>query len=708
MLHPNTLLWSSALSLLWSPVWINAAQAQDANDEDGVASCPVKCEPTPETSSAVTAYQPDFFSTYNPVTALDMVRQVPGFSISNGEQARGFGGTAGNVLVNGERPSTKSNNLEEILQRIALSRVVRIELIRGSMPGIDMRGLSRVVNVVLCECSEGGQGTFNAKSTLRGRRIFFTGEATYALRLFDADVTLSLQRNGNGRRIKGFEDVRDQLGQLTQRRDEQAQVWFREWQPTFSVEKKFENGDALRLNGKYWNWMWDLNLVRQISVEQNSALAPGGFDFVKADNKGYGYEIGGDYERAISPNRSAKLIFVNTLRVNNFFDTSDDFSAVGFTQGFQVDVSERRKETILRLLYDWTLNGRHTVQFGTEGALNSRLAGTDIFQNLGLGFVQIPLPVSNTKVSEKRGEVFGSWVYTPTSKLTLESGLRYEISEISQSGDASRKRTFKFPKPSFSATWNVSLKDQLRASMERKVAQLNFGDFVSSVNLTDSLTNVGNPELEPDRTWAFETSWERRFGAKGSVNLKYHYDWISQAQGLVPINNTFDAIGNLGNATRWFVNVQARLPLDSIGLSNATLDANVTIKDSSVIDPVTGQSRIIGDEEPRRWSLDFRQDLNAIKMAWGWNYQNGPTFKQFRLFEKRTIDRGYGNLDAFIETTRIKGMTITAAVDNILEQKNKRTRVFFDGSRANGIVASTAVRTRETGRVYSITVKGTF
>jgi len=62
----------------------------------------------------IIVYEISFFDIYNPVTALDMVRQIPAFSINSGGNARGFGGNAGNVLINGERPSTKSTSLEEI------------------------------------------------------------------------------------------------------------------------------------------------------------------------------------------------------------------------------------------------------------------------------------------------------------------------------------------------------------------------------------------------------------------------------------------------------------------------------------------------------------------------------------------------------------------------------------------------------------------
>src|SRR5258705_12742173 len=55
----------------------------------------------------VRKFEPGFFARYNPVTALDMVRQLPGFAIDNGDNLRGFGATAGNVLIDGQRPSTK-------------------------------------------------------------------------------------------------------------------------------------------------------------------------------------------------------------------------------------------------------------------------------------------------------------------------------------------------------------------------------------------------------------------------------------------------------------------------------------------------------------------------------------------------------------------------------------------------------------------------
>ncbi len=60
-----------------------------------------------------------------------MIVRLPGFRLDGGDSARGFAGTAGNVLINGERPTTKSENLEGILKRISATAVERVELIRG-------------------------------------------------------------------------------------------------------------------------------------------------------------------------------------------------------------------------------------------------------------------------------------------------------------------------------------------------------------------------------------------------------------------------------------------------------------------------------------------------------------------------------------------------------------------------------------------------
>jgi hypothetical protein len=118
------------------------------------AATAVESRPAPEEGADAPAaetvrYPADFFAPYRPVTARDMVDQVPGFRIDNGDRSRGFGGAAGNVLIDGERPSSKQDTVSEILARIPADRVAAVELIRGNTGRYDAAGQTRLVNVVL-------------------------------------------------------------------------------------------------------------------------------------------------------------------------------------------------------------------------------------------------------------------------------------------------------------------------------------------------------------------------------------------------------------------------------------------------------------------------------------------------------------------------------------------------------------------------------
>src|SRR5262249_26024433 len=103
---------------------------------------------TDQAASNVTAYKPDFFAQYRPNTALDMVTRIPGFSFNNGSDARGFSGTSGNVLIDGQRPPSRSDSLARGLSRIPASAIERIDVIRGGAHGIDMQGLPMMANVI--------------------------------------------------------------------------------------------------------------------------------------------------------------------------------------------------------------------------------------------------------------------------------------------------------------------------------------------------------------------------------------------------------------------------------------------------------------------------------------------------------------------------------------------------------------------------------
>ena len=80
---------------------------------------------------------------------------------------RGFAGTAGNVVINGSRPSTKAETLDATLQRIPAQQVVRVEVGPGDLYGSDYAGKSQVLNVILSK-----EAGFDANVTASAKRRF--------------------------------------------------------------------------------------------------------------------------------------------------------------------------------------------------------------------------------------------------------------------------------------------------------------------------------------------------------------------------------------------------------------------------------------------------------------------------------------------------------------------------------------------------------
>ena len=131
-LHPGLF----ACALLAAPVVTAQVAPTPAGTADGIQADLVE-------------YPAAYFGRYQPATALDMVRQVPGFLVDDGASLRGFGGAVGNVLINDKYPSAKLDSPSALLARIPANQVLKVELIRNQVRGIDMQGRPVLVNVVL-------------------------------------------------------------------------------------------------------------------------------------------------------------------------------------------------------------------------------------------------------------------------------------------------------------------------------------------------------------------------------------------------------------------------------------------------------------------------------------------------------------------------------------------------------------------------------
>jgi len=662
------------------------------------------------TSAGIAVYAPQFFASFAPATALDMVQRVPGFSLSNGDQnRRGLGDSFGNLLINGERPSNKSLSLDTVLQRISVDDVERIELIQEALPQYEMRGHRRLVNVILRE-GAGNSGSWVVNTRLTGNHnITPFANFSYTTQLGDAEITFGVEAGWMRNRIRRRESFYDNGGlDLAELRRDNDQRHYQEATPTLSVNWPLSEDTSLRFDGRYNTWEWRRN---QRSFVTDETGAPLRTELGKTDNNGSSYSATATLAHDWADNLSSETIaLVTREQWSDGPENYDIYDSSGFVYGSIFAAEGEYEETAFRHSFSWDPNANHSVEFGAETALNARDFTLQIWENDGTTIQEVDLAVADTRVEETRSELFATHVWTISDRLSLESGLRYEFSEIEQTGDAVQSRSFTYPKPSFTVNWRHDDENLFRVTARRDVVQLQFSKFSSSVDVGDNASTIGNPDYVPQRTWSLEAEWERRFG-DGSYSLVIGHDWVEDLDGWIPVTSgstVFDAPGNIGDGTNLRVTQNLTTPLDRFGLDNAVIDVFFEWYNTSVDDPLTGEARPWSGLREWELRLDFRQSFPESQITWGWDYFWLSHGEVYRAREFRREDFTDGDLDVFIETTRWFGVTARAGIDAIINNGDDRQRIFYDGSRASGIINGIEYRNESMGITPYIRIQGTF
>lgn len=715
-----------------------AAAPAFADDQQAPVATTQPAQPPAKAADGVQAFDAAYFRQYNPVTAGDMVARVPGFEIDDGETLRGFGATAGNVLINGERPSSKTAMTEQ-LKRIPADGVARIELISGSASNVDVRGQTQLVNVVLKAAKESSPTAWVAalQHLQYSDRLGWNLQVTKTFALSDnAELTVDLQAPNLRGRVESVEPVRNAAGTLTQYRRQVGQPNQIGAQAAATLKWRPTARDSVGINAQFaptWNTTNIANFVFTPANVLTSATA-GLSDY--DDN--YNAEIAGDWEHRFSPAFSIKALALATF---TGVDQDDVFRTVAIPPGRLVNTQTLFRTTeggerVGRAVATWRPNPAHTVDFGVEGAFNFRETTLDIFNNNGSGPVPQLLPVSDVRVEEVRGEAFVTDVWKMSPTFTLETGFTFEASRIEQTGDEVKEREFSYPKPRVIGTWQATPTDQWRASLVRDVAQLDFAEFASSINVVDASQIIGNPDLEPEKTWKLRGEWEKRFGRRGALTLAVFHDLVEDVQDFVPRTvcltpgvslaactpanrRTFDAPGNLGDGTRTGIEARGALPLAPL-VPNAELRFSGMWQTTEATDPATGEDRRFSGERDWQYNLSYRQELPKMKSAWGATLSRSSDRHEFKVAEDILFDRPGERLDTYVETTAIKGVTLRFNVMNVFSPFEERTRTFYRGDplnlatppRATGVLDRVETRKQKGGpegtRVFMIRASGTF
>ncbi len=604
------------------------------------------------TGASIVSYQPDYFVKFSPVTLLDMLQRVPGVpEILNKNRRkrnqRGFGSGGDQILIDGKRLSGKSNNINDVLARISADQIAKIDLIRGAASGLDVQSQGLVINISLKEgVSKSstfwkilGEYTFS-KSLIPQFLISHNGSIANLEYSFSAE-----RQNDNGYRPRA-EVFYDGDDIQTGTRDIDHMFKFRGVKLTTNLSYHFDDGAEFRLNGLYDPKQF---LTHELRKEQGNTPQSVVWDSDKENKK---WEIGGDYSRNLNSLGHFKTLFVIN---NNIEDTKidrlNDFSDPDYIYAKE-STNATRSEKIFRSSITPKITKSQTIEIGGEMAINTF---NKLFNSFGRDNSMDMLlleTADDVKIKENRYEIFVIHSFNISAKTVLQSSVTTEFSKIVADnrfvdGSSNRRDTsFTYIKPRLNLRYDYSAKDQLRATIEKKVSQLNFASFVTSYDAQNDQVNYGNTKLRPTQIWEFSLAYDHRLANdNGSLEGKIYYNYRKDHQTRIDFTNYQDfnsnsidvegffnlpptaalrelinftsTQGNIDNAYIYGVDLKSNLRLGFFGVPQAVLSLGYRFEKRKSIDQFTQLLRNFSRHSDHVYNVNFRHDVTKWSFSYG-------------------------------------------------------------------------------------------
>lgn len=696
-----------------------------------------------ETSAdgSTVVYSAEYFNQWGPITAQDMLDRIPGQATTGGPGGPGGFGGGGNpssggrglgsgsggteILIDGKRTAGKNAQTGGLLGRIPSDQVQEIQVIRGTSGELDVRGSSQVVNVVLFEALASNSISWDATATV-SQDSTFTPSGSVALSGQAGEWTYLVSLRNNPSYTHNVTHERSILADFA-RNDiiREHRITDRENKElSMNVGYNLTPNSSVRMNALYAQRDMPTDIDR---VTLNVRTAPPTDMFEKEDNPSDrdNWEVGGDYELTLANGNRFKLLGIanrnNQDSTRNRFERQDDGL---YQQNLFLNTNSVTEERIIRTSFTMDVFSEQNIEFGLERAqtiLDSSLAlglltGTAAPSEDYAGLIPQNVANANSRVEEIRYEPFIIHNWTISDKMSLESTLIYETSEISQTGDVTNLRDFEFIKPKMDLRYNLTPTIQLRGTIERLVNQLSFADFVAANDDQDNDRNTvgGNAQLRQQTQWRYSFNTEYRLpNDVGVINAELfyadHQDVIDRIDVSPSPTNLLSANGNIGDGKEYGVDMNASVRMGMIGLPNLLVSPSLVVYDSEVTDPFLGIKRRFQSHMRGQFRLTVRHDIPEWRFNWGFQDFDRIDGGIFRYdVDDIEFDIGDPRYNLFAEYVDNRGLTYRLDIQNASNNVQCRRRTRYVGRIADDILEEIENQCSKSGLDVSLKIRGTF
>ena len=659
-------------------------------------------------------YDADFFGQYpNAVSVLDIIKRIPAGNeiIRTAEaSARGFSTNEDRILIDGKRYTGKANDSRSALERISVEQVVRIEIIRGASPDIKTSSQESLINIVMRQDRDRGTGTWSLDAeAVEGMAPALGGSLSYAGSSDRIQYDVWAKRSELRRLYVIDELLYDAADDLLQSKTEHDKLRYGDDSIGASITWQPGAEQRVRLNASHSDIDFIARAAGNLRDPDREDIGRSARYATEGQTES---EVGGDYEVDISDAVTLKLLGLVTDKEWTI-QAGEDFllESDAREDDYRFSIRQKSSEEIIRPSVKWALNDRHRLEAGVEFANNELSSILQLFERSDGVLVEVPVSGADTTVSESRREGYLLHTFSPGARLTLESTLAAERSTIEQTGDSDRRRSFSFVKPAVDLRYDLDTSQQLRFSIRRNVLQLSFGDFAASADI-DNNTFIGNTELVPENSWAFQGSYERRFAEDaGRITITALYEDIEDHIEFIPLvdlsGSVTSAVGNIGDAEKYELVISGSFRLHQFGLDNVVIEPKLELSKTDVKDPFTGESRSFNDQHDAYFRVRARHDVTKMGLSYGGALALGD--ERIR-YDYDQISR-YKNVNfasLFVEYEVRNGIALRFEANDLSNFDRGRDRVFYAGGIATGLQTSRELIEYREGQVFNLSLRGSF
>ncbi|QNQ08116.1 TonB-dependent receptor plug domain-containing protein [Sphingomonas alpina] len=700
-----------------------------------------------EDPNPVLSYDLEYFQRFEPVSVGEMLKRVPGVTFTSdvleydAVQFRGLPPGYTQVLINGRRAPGGEADRSFFVDRIPAELVEKIEIVRSPRADQPSEGVAGTLNIVTKEAAtfEGGFAKLGALINKDGKVRPSLG-AAYAGRIGE-DTTywgaLNYQERRNAKkkvslRFKKFTtgslDAADPQFKNTELQDDTRDG--SDLSGSAEIRHDFGGKSFLRLQGFFVDTNRDENEVS--STFKGAKLTPDGVELQHEKIKQQTYAINADGAFDLGGGQVGIAGSWSGYRENTKVRSDEGSTAANATLAGTETLRIKDDEYTGTLYY---AVGTDSLRFKAGiDVLNKTRNGTN-FTFDDDSELEGPIAGSVFRIREKRYDPYARLTFEPNAMLTIDAGLRYEITRrnvlSNLAGAANLTQSARYNtealNPSLHLRYAPTSADQFRASIARTVRRPNYDlitPYLQEEEPADENVTRGNPLLRNERAWGVDVGYERKLGRKGIFGINFFYrdiidviETVDTNTNYVNGNDSFDILEprNIGKGKTWGFEVDFSAPLDVIGLPDTGLFANYTYLDSSIRDPFTGEKRRFNNQPHHVYNAGFIHTLNKLDASFGATVSGRSKASESNFDE--TIDLTYDpDLEAFVEKRLGKHFVLRFSVQDILRRSKKEAFLKYDGdsyqeilaNRRAGVLKEYELERENAGPLYQVTLRAAF